>query len=66
MSDAFRAPGYRKLAAGFREQAANCREYDLQQQALQLAEDYERLASRVEWDTGRLTGVPLLPPRPQR
>jgi len=51
MSDAYRAEGYRRLAASFRERAANCREYDLQQQMSHLAEEYDRLAARVEWDT---------------
>ena len=51
MGDADRAERYRNLAAGFREQATDCREYDLRQQMSHLAEEYERLAVRVEWDT---------------
>jgi hypothetical protein len=51
MGDADRVKGYRRLAASFRAQAATCREYDLQQQMLYLAEEYERLAARVEWDS---------------
>ena len=50
MSDADRMGGYRRLAASFREQAEYHCEYDLQQQRLRLAAEYEQLAVRVEWD----------------
>jgi len=49
MGDADRAEGYRRLAASFREQAEKHFEYDLQQQTLRLAGEYERLAVRIEW-----------------
>jgi hypothetical protein len=46
MSTRDRTKGYRRLAASFRAQAAASREYDLQQQMLHLANEYERVAAR--------------------
>jgi hypothetical protein len=43
-----RAKGYRELAKSSRDRAADCREYDLQEQMLSLASGYEQLARMLE------------------
>ncbi len=47
-----RARGYREQAQYFRGKAADCREYDLQEQMLWIAKDYERLAQWLEQGLG--------------
>jgi hypothetical protein len=49
--------GYREVAKSFRDRAADCREYDLQEQMLALASGYEQLARVLEQGL-RITTTP--------